>query len=670
MPIVSRSRTLRLSSSLKSLLLAGAALMLAACGGSSSGGDTPRTATYPIAGTIGGLTTDGLVLRNNGGDDLSVPAHATSFQFSTQVASGAAYDVTIAHQPAALTCSISHGAGSNVNAAVADIVVTCSDVTYAVSGTITGLTIGGLVLRNNNGDDLAVPANATTFQFSQPVSAGGGYQVVVATQPAGLTCTVSGGVGTAQGLVDSVRVACSTSTVTVGGTISGLVGSGLVLLNNGGDNLALAANATAFEFATPVAYGSHYAVTVGTPPAGQSCQVTNASATATATVANIAVVCTTIPVYTVTPSAGSNGAISPSTAQQVNTGGSLIFVATPDTGYAVDLWTVDGSTIQTGGSTFALNNVTANHAVAVSFAQVVLNSSVASIALSVNDITTNAALTGTPRHIAITNTGSIAATNVSIAYPTWPSGTTASSSCGSSLAAGGTCIITITPGSVATSTCTIGSAPTPGTIDVSHDAGTTSIDVLVLGYGCLYQGGQLFSIDDTTSDSGSIGGKVVAINDQSPGAQWSDSFGVGITTGASNTADGAANTAVIVNTLGASAGAANLCINHQIDSAGNTPCATGTCYTNWYLPALCEQGYDPGGGNAACGTAATPAIQNIQSSLVDPALNNSPQGVYWSSTEFDPPNAWFQAAAPHASSQNIFIKDTAIEVRCTRAVSQ
>ena len=51
----------------------------------------------------------------------------------------------------------------------------------------------------------------------------------------------------------------------------------------------------------------------------------------------------------------------------VNYNGSQLFTATPDTGYEVDKWTVDGADVQTGGTTYTLSNITAAHTVAVSF---------------------------------------------------------------------------------------------------------------------------------------------------------------------------------------------------------------------------------------------------------------------------------------------------------------
>jgi len=81
--------------------------------------------------------------------------------------------------------------------------------TYSIGGTVSNLTGSGLVLRNNNGDDLLVPANATSFTFTAPIAALALYDVTVQTQPSGQTCTVQNGSGTATGPVTTVAVACT-----------------------------------------------------------------------------------------------------------------------------------------------------------------------------------------------------------------------------------------------------------------------------------------------------------------------------------------------------------------------------------------------------------------------------------------------------------------------------
>ena len=103
-----------------------------------------------------------------------------------------------------------------------------SPTTYTIGGTVSGLTGTGLVLQDNGGDNLAVSASGS-FTFSTTVASGAAYSVTVLTQPAGQSCTVTNGSGTASANVMNVQVACTTITYTIGGTISGLTASGLVL---------------------------------------------------------------------------------------------------------------------------------------------------------------------------------------------------------------------------------------------------------------------------------------------------------------------------------------------------------------------------------------------------------------------------------------------------------
>ena len=93
--------------------------------------------------------------------------------------------------------------------------------------------------------------------------------MTVKTNPSGQTCTVSNGSGTiGSANVTSVAVTCSNvATYTVGGTVSGLSGT-VVLQDNGGDNLSVSANGS-FTFATALASGAAYGVTVKTNPSGR-----------------------------------------------------------------------------------------------------------------------------------------------------------------------------------------------------------------------------------------------------------------------------------------------------------------------------------------------------------------------------------------------------------------
>lgn len=89
---------------------------------------------------------------------------------------------------------------------------------------------------------------------------------------------------------DTAPAGGGTASYTVGGTVSGLTGT-VVLQDNNGDNLAVSANGT-FTFATKIASGSAYSVTVLTQPTGQICSVAGGTGTiAAADVTNVTVTC-------------------------------------------------------------------------------------------------------------------------------------------------------------------------------------------------------------------------------------------------------------------------------------------------------------------------------------------------------------------------------------------
>jgi hypothetical protein len=170
--------------------------------------------------------------------------------------------------------------------------------TYTIGGTVSGVAGAGLVLQQNGGDNLAIAADGT-FTFATPLGNGVPYAVTVLTQPNNppQTCIVTNGSGTvAAANVTDVEVTCTTTpTFTIGGTVSGLAGSSLVLQNDGGDDLTIGANGN-FTFATPLIDGARYAVTVRTQPSNpaQTCIVANAAGNvAGANVDDIAVTCTT-----------------------------------------------------------------------------------------------------------------------------------------------------------------------------------------------------------------------------------------------------------------------------------------------------------------------------------------------------------------------------------------
>ncbi|HEX4830198.1 MAG TPA: hypothetical protein VH478_03785 [Trebonia sp.] len=250
-----------------------------------SGGNS----AYTVGGTVSGLAGGSLVLRDNGGDALTVPASG-SFTFATTLATGAAYAVTVASAPPGQACTVAGGAGTVATANVTGVAVSCATQKYTVGGTVSGLS-GTVSLQDNGGDALAVSASGS-FTFATALAYGASYAVTVAASPAGQSCTVSGGSGiVGAGNVTGVAVSCATATYSVGGSVTGLSGT-VSLQDNGGDALAVSASGS-FAFATKLTAGAAYSVAVSATPAGEACTVANGSGTiAAANVTSVAVTCT------------------------------------------------------------------------------------------------------------------------------------------------------------------------------------------------------------------------------------------------------------------------------------------------------------------------------------------------------------------------------------------
>ena len=176
-------------------------LGLAACGGKAS---------YDVSGTVSNLNNNGLILAN-GGEELPIAAGQTSFTFKKRIDYGTEYNITFKQQPAHMTCGISGGSGSaghyiNISAAIS-----CSQNTYSVSGTISGLTVDGLVLINGNVTTI-VAKDVKTFTLNGAVADGTTYGVGVSTQPKGLLCVVQPGTGAGtmgSANVTNVQIACN-----------------------------------------------------------------------------------------------------------------------------------------------------------------------------------------------------------------------------------------------------------------------------------------------------------------------------------------------------------------------------------------------------------------------------------------------------------------------------
>jgi len=252
--------------------------------------------TFTIGGTVSGLISGrSVTLLDNGTNSLTVSANGP-FTFTTALASGATYSVTVGTQPSGEACTVTNGSGTVGSANVTNVAVACTANKYTIGGTVSGLSAStSVTLLDNGTNSLTVSANGA-FTFTTALASGATYSVTVGTQPTGETCTVTNGSGTVGSAnVTNVVVACSAAkTFTIGGTVSGLSAStSVTLLDNGTNALTVSANGS-FTFTTPIASGAIYDVTVGTEPTGETCTITNGSGTVgSANVTNVAVVCST-----------------------------------------------------------------------------------------------------------------------------------------------------------------------------------------------------------------------------------------------------------------------------------------------------------------------------------------------------------------------------------------
>lgn len=93
-----------------------------------------ETNLYRVGGTVGGLAGQGLVLRNNGGDDRAIDGNG-SFHFATRYPEGTPYDVTVHVEPVepAQTCTADSASGVIGAGHVDDVEILCTSDEYIVS---------------------------------------------------------------------------------------------------------------------------------------------------------------------------------------------------------------------------------------------------------------------------------------------------------------------------------------------------------------------------------------------------------------------------------------------------------------------------------------------------------------------------------------------------------
>ena len=94
------------------------------CGGDEVAGDQASDDAFSVGGMVSGLEAEGMVLQNNGGDDLTVDEDG-EFSFSTPLERGEEYEVTILEAPSDHQCLTSNASGTIARSNITDIRVVC-----------------------------------------------------------------------------------------------------------------------------------------------------------------------------------------------------------------------------------------------------------------------------------------------------------------------------------------------------------------------------------------------------------------------------------------------------------------------------------------------------------------------------------------------------------------
>ena len=152
----------------------------------------PPAPALTVGGSVSGLSGSGLVLQLNGANDLSVSANG-KFNFPKALAKGGAYAVTVKASPSApikQTCTVSQGSGNITGAPVNNVAVTCVTNSYAVGGTVSGLSGKGLVLQLNGANDQAIASNGKFIFPGTRLPDGSDYSVAIKTTPAKQKCII------------------------------------------------------------------------------------------------------------------------------------------------------------------------------------------------------------------------------------------------------------------------------------------------------------------------------------------------------------------------------------------------------------------------------------------------------------------------------------------------
>lgn len=168
-------------------------IALSACGGGGGGSSQPPppppASTYTVGGTVTGLAGSGLTIRN-GSVDLPITASG-NFTFTTQLASGAAYAVSVVTQPSipAQTCAVANGSGTIGSANVSNVTITCTTTPLTLASSTPANNATGIDRTGNLALVFSAPLDPASVAGNVTLQSASG-QVAVSASVSGSTLTI------------------------------------------------------------------------------------------------------------------------------------------------------------------------------------------------------------------------------------------------------------------------------------------------------------------------------------------------------------------------------------------------------------------------------------------------------------------------------------------------
>jgi len=200
---------------------------------------------------------------------------------------------------------------------------------WLISGTVTGLSNGSIQLVNNDDASDTLTISSTNidknFAFNNRMPEGTSYSVAITQVPSSLKCIPALSTGTATAPV-IINISCSPYSYTIGVAVSGLLGTGLQLINKVNNDFVDVSGNGNSDFPMAVLRGDNYTVEVSTQPQNpqQICQVSSGTGTVTNNNIRLNVIC----IDNIAPAIASTSPANK--ASNVDPDSALVFTFTED----------------------------------------------------------------------------------------------------------------------------------------------------------------------------------------------------------------------------------------------------------------------------------------------------------------------------------------------------